>query len=158
MMKTLQMKGAALDTVDVALIEALTDNARLSMRDLAGRVGMSAPSVTERVRRLEDVGVLRGFTVDLDSKALGYGLQAIVRIKPLPGQLHKVEELIRKIPQCVECDKVTGEDCFIARLCVADIDSLDGLLDAVADRAETNTAIVKATPVPRRLPPLPVGR
>lgn len=153
-MKLLQKKGVSLDAADIEIIGALTGNARLSMRDLAQRVGMSAPSVTERVRRLEDVGIIRRFTLDLDQKALGYGLQALVRIKPLPGQLHKVEQLIQQIPQCIECDKVTGEDCFIARLCVADIDSLDGLLDAVADRAETNTAIIKATPVPRRLPPL----
>lgn len=156
-MKLLQKKGVSLDEADIEIIGALTANARLSMRDLAQRVGMSAPSVTERVRRLEDVGIIRRFTLDLDQKALGYGLQALVRIKPLPGQLHKVEQLIQQIPQCIECDKVTGEDCFIARLCVADIDSLDGLLDAVADRAETNTAIIKATPIPRRLPPLHQG-
>lgn len=157
-MKRLPTIEVELDTVDEVLIGALCDNARVSMRDLAQRVGMSAPSVAERVRRLEDVGVIRGFTLDLDTRALGYSLQAIVRIKPLPGQLAKVEEIIARIPECIECDKVTGEDCFVARFCLRGIDSLDGLLDRLEQRAETNTAIVKATPVPRRLPPLAARR
>ncbi|WP_322095971.1 Lrp/AsnC family transcriptional regulator [Pelagibius litoralis] len=157
-MKSLQNKGVALDGVDEKLIAALIKNARSSMRDLAALVGMSAPSVTERVRRLEDIGVIRGFTLDLDPQALGYALQAIVRIKPLPGQLKKVETLIQTIPECMECDKVTGEDCFIARFCVPEIGSLDGLLEGLEARAETNTAIIKTSPVPRRLPPLQAGR
>lgn len=153
-MKRLRNEIYSLDDVDAKLIEALGANARISMRDLAELVGMSAPSVAERVRRLEDVGVIRGFIVDLDAKALGYNLEAIVRIKPLPGQLHIVEQLIQAMPECIECDKVTGEDCFIARLCLQSIDRLDGLLDRLSERAETNTSIIKASPVPRRLPPL----
>lgn len=153
-MKNLNNKSAELDDVDEKLINALSENARISMRDLARLVGMSAPSVAERVRRLEDIGVIRAFTVDLNPKALGYSLQAIVRIKPLPGQLHRVERAIQDLKECIECDKVTGEDCFVARLCVRDIGGLDDLLDTLSPHAETNTSIVKASPVLRRLPPL----
>ena len=153
-MKPLKNKSSVLDDIDKKLVDALAENARSSMRDLAALVGMSAPSVTERVRRLEDVGIIRAFTLNLDAQALGYALQAIVRVKPLPGQLKKVERLIQAIPECIECDKVTGEDCVIARFCVPEIASLDGLLEGLEERAETNTAIVKTSPVPRRLPPL----
>jgi Lrp/AsnC family leucine-responsive transcriptional regulator len=75
-------------------------------------------------------------------------------VKPMPGQLHLVEEVIRRIPEFVECDKVTGDDCFICRLYLHSIDQLDEILSKVTERAETSTAIVKSTPVPRRLPPL----
>ena len=98
--------------------------------------------------------MIAAFTVELDPRALGYTLQAIVRVKPLPGQLHLVEEMLRRIPEFVECDKVTGDDCFICRLYLRTIAHLDDILSKVTERAETSTAIVKSTPVPRRLPPL----
>jgi Lrp/AsnC family transcriptional regulator, leucine-responsive regulatory protein len=149
-----QNEGYIVDAVDKKLIDALSANARRSMRDLAGLAGMSAPSVADRVRRLEDLGLLRGYTVDLDLKVMGYPLQALVRVKPLPGQLHMVERMIQEMPECVECDKVTGEDCYILRLCLRSIDQLDPMLDRLHDKAETNTSIVKSSPVPRRAPPL----
>ena len=89
-----------------------------------------------------------------DLRAIGYPLQAIVRIRPLPGKLHIVQRLIEDIPQITECDKVTGDDCFVARLHMRSIEQLDEILDRIADKAETSTAIIKAQPVKRRLPPL----
>ncbi|KVT73425.1 AsnC family transcriptional regulator [Burkholderia ubonensis] len=145
---------AALDATDRAILAALADDARIATSELARQIGLSAPATADRVRRLEAQGVIAGFTVALDPRALGYTLQAIVRVKPLPGQLHLVEELLRRIPEFVECDKVTGDDCFICRLYLRSIEQLDGILAKVTERAETSTAIVKLTPVPRRLPPL----
>ncbi len=145
---------APLDEIDRALLAALAEDARASVSDLARQIGLSAPSTTERMRRLEAQGVIGGYTVRIDPRALGYTLQAIVRVKPLPGQLHLVEEMLRRIPEFIECDKVTGDDCFIARLYLHSIEQLDDILTKVTERAETSTAIVKTTPVPRRLPPL----
>ncbi|CAM2182175.1 Lrp/AsnC family transcriptional regulator, leucine-responsive regulatory protein [Paraburkholderia sacchari] len=144
----------ALDEIDRALLAALAEDGRASVSELAGQIGLSAPSTSERLRRLEAQGVIGGYTVRIDPRALGYTLQAIVRVKPLPGQLHLVEEVIRRIPEFIECDKVTGDDCFIARLYLHSIDQLDEILNKVTERAETSTAIVKSTPVARRLPPL----
>jgi Lrp/AsnC family transcriptional regulator, leucine-responsive regulatory protein len=146
--------AAALDEIDRALLAALVDDARASVSELARIVGLSAPSTSERLRRLEAQGVIGGYTVRIDPRALGYTLQAIVRVKPLPGQLHLVEDVIRRIPEFIECDKVTGDDCFIARIWLHSIEQLDEILNKVTERAETSTAIVKSTPVPRRLPPL----
>ncbi|GAB3117195.1 Lrp/AsnC family transcriptional regulator [Novispirillum itersonii] len=143
-----------LDETDRALLTLLTANARMPLKELAGRVGLSSPSVSERLRRLEERGVIRAFTADIDPARLGYTLQAIVRIRPLPGRLHLVQKLIEEIPEITECDKVTGDDCFIARLMLRDISHLDRILDGIADKAETSTSIVKAQPVLRRLPPL----
>lgn len=143
-----------LDEIDRRIVEVLVRDARISQKDLAREVGLSAPSVAERLKRLEERGVIRAFTIDLDPRALGYTLQAIVRIRPLPGKLHIVQQLIEDIPEFGECDKVTGDDCFVARLYVRSIDELDGILDRIADKAETNTAIVKAQPIRRRSPPL----
>lgn len=143
----------AMDSVDKQILAILCGNARISMKDLAGEIGLSAPAAAERVRRLEERGVIRAFTVELDPAAMGYSLQAIVRIRPMPGKLHLVQELITQIPEFVECDKVTGDDCYIARLFVRSIEALDQVLDRIADKAETSTAIVKSQPIRRRLPP-----
>jgi Lrp/AsnC family leucine-responsive transcriptional regulator len=145
---------APLDDTDRALLSALAEDARQPVSELARSVGLSAPATADRLRRLEAAGVIERFTVRIDPRALGYTLQAIVRVRPLPGQLHLVEEVIRRIPEFVECDKVTGDDCFICRLYLTSIDQLDEILSKVTERAETNTSIVKSTPVPRRLPPL----
>ncbi|CDF85757.1 Lrp/AsnC family transcriptional regulator [Pseudomonas sp. QL9] len=142
------------DEIDQLLIAALMDDSRLSLKALAQVSGLSAPSVGERLRKLEERGVIRGYTLEIDPKAFGYLLQAIVRVRPLPGRLHEVERLIQSIPEFTECDKITGDDCFVARLCVRDMEQLDALLDRLNGQAETNTAIVKKTPVKRRLPPM----
>ena len=143
-----------LDELDRKLLEILVKDSRMSLKDLAQQVGLSSPSVSERLRRLEDRGVIRAFTIEIDPQALGFSLQAIVRIRPLPGKLHQVQRLIEDIAQFSECDKVTGDDCFIARLHIRSIDELDKILDQITDKAETNSSIVKAQPVKRRLPPL----
>lgn len=98
--------------------------------------------------------MIRAFTVDIDPAALGYNLTAIVRVRPLPGMLHIVERLIQEMPEITECDKVTGDDCFVGKLHFRTMEQLDTLLDRLAEKAETNTSIVKSSPVKRRLPPL----
>jgi len=143
-----------MDKIDQKILKILMRDARISQKELAAKVGLSAPGAAERVRRLEERGIIRGFTIDVDPEALGYPLQAIVRIRPLPGKLHIVQQLISEIPEFGECDKVTGDDCFVARLYVRSMGELDGLLDQIVDKAETNTAIVKSKPVERRMPPL----
>ena len=143
-----------IDDIDRALLAYLVEDARASLKVLSARIGLSSPSTAERLKRLEERGVIQGYGARVDLNALGYSLQALVRIKPLPGMLHKVERMIQALPECIECDKVTGEDCFVMRLVVRSIDQLDGLLDGLSDYAQSNTAIIKSSPVKRRLPPL----
>ncbi|NKJ36207.1 Lrp/AsnC family transcriptional regulator [Rhizobium sp. SG570] len=143
-----------LDETDQRMLEALARNARISLKELAEAAGLSSPSAAERLRRLEERGIISAFTVDIAPEAIGYPMQAIVRIRPLPGQLHVVERIIQETPEFIECDKVTGDDCFIGRLVVRSMGELDGILDKITERAETNTSMIKATPVKRRLPPL----
>ena len=99
--------------------------------------------------------MIRAYTLNVDPVALGYSLEAIVRIRPLPGAVARhVEGVDPGDTGFVECDKVTGDDCVIARVVLRSISHLDGILERVTEFAETNTAIVKAHTVRRRLPPL----
>ena len=86
------------------------------MAELGRRVNLSAPAVGERVQRLEESGVITGYSAVVDPRAIGYPIAAIVRIRPARRQLHKVPEVARSTPEVVECHRVTGEDCYIARL------------------------------------------
>ncbi len=138
------------DRTDAHILRLLNENARMSVAELARLVGMSSPSVAERIKRLEESGVISGYRVEIDPEQLGYSLTAIVRMRQLPGQLKQLQELIVATPECVECDKVTGEDCFYVRVHLRTIQDLDPLLDRFSELAEPNTAIVKSTPVKRR--------
>lgn len=150
----LQTGKSTLDATDARILAALDSDARLSMSELARLVGLSPPSVSERVRRLEATGVIRGFTIDVDTRAIGYQIRAMVRIRPLPGKLHLVEQLIQEQPEFVECDKITGDDPFLARLVVHSIEQMDEVLEALSEHAVTSTAVIKGTSVKQRLPPL----
>lgn len=147
--------STSIDALDARILALLAGDGRMPLSELARQIGLSAPSATERVRRLESEGLLLRYGAELDLERLGYPLLALVRLRPVPGRLRDVEALLQKTPECIECDKVTGEDCFVARFALRSIRHLDQLLEAFADCAETNSALVKSTPVPRRLPPLP---
>lgn len=157
-MKRLRYENFDLDALDARLLRTLGADARISMAELARSVGLSAPSVSERVRRLEEAGVIEGYCVKVNPRALGRPLAAWLRIRPIPGQLKKVAEILRGLPAITECDRVTGEDCFIARAYVASIEDLEALVDEIIPFATTNTAIIQSTPVERRLPPIPSVR
>jgi Lrp/AsnC family leucine-responsive transcriptional regulator len=145
------------DTTNQALLTALAARPRISMSELARVVGMSAPAVRERVQRLEDSGLLRGCTIDLDPALLGYPVAVIVRIRPLPGQMAAIIDLARRTPRVVECHRITGEDCFLLRAHIESIAVLDSLLDPFLVFGQTTTSIIQSTPLPLRLLPLEVN-
>lgn len=146
--------SSSIDALDARILALLAAEGRLPISELARRLGLSSPSVTDRVRRLEADGVLAGYAAQVDLPSIGYALMALVRMRPVPGRLREVEALLQKTAECIECDKVTGEDCFVARIALRSIQHLDQVLEGFADIAETNSAIIKSTPVRRRLPRL----
>lgn len=151
------MDGRArlLDAVNLRLLSQLQDNPRLSMSELARRVGMSAPAVTERVQRLEAAGVIAGYRIDIDPAALGMPVTALVRIRPGPGQLPRIAQLAQETAQVVECHRITGEDCFLLKIHGSSIGDLEGILDRFLLYGQTTSSIVVSTPVPARPLPLP---
>ena len=153
-MKLLRSAKLFFDDIDRHLIRRLHGDSRTSIRTLAAEVGLSAPSCSERLKRLEDRHVIRRFTIDFEGAALGFSIQALVRVKSLPGQFSLVEKLIQEIPECVTCFKVTGEDDFVCHLYLRSVEHLDEVLIRLHGKADTHTSIVKTLPVDQRLPPL----
>jgi Lrp/AsnC family transcriptional regulator, leucine-responsive regulatory protein len=152
--KRLRYENGDLDPTDARILGALVKDARISIADLARSVDLSPPSVSERIKRLEEAGVIEGYTLTINPKALGLPIAAWLRIRPIPGQLQKVADILRGLPEIVECDRITGEDCFIARAHVQSVDDLEKLIDQIIPYAMTNTSIIQSSPVKRRLPPI----
>jgi len=148
-------RNGLFDETDLKLLSILQANPRMTMSELARRVNMSSPAVTERVARLEEDGVIASYRLDLNPAAVGYPLIAFVRIRPLPGQLAKVADLAKQVPQVAECHRITGEDCFILKIYLTDVSSLDRILDRFLAHGQTTTSIVQSSPVPPRSLPLP---
>ncbi len=148
------MTRIRMDQTDRRILGELAGDGRVSMAELGRRVSLSSPAVAERVQRLERDGVITGYRAQIDPRALGYELTAIVRIKPAPGQLSRIPELAIGIPEVGECHRITGEDCFYLKLHLRSIEELSPLLDRFLAHGQTTTSIVNATPIQHRDPPI----
>jgi Lrp/AsnC family transcriptional regulator, leucine-responsive regulatory protein len=147
---TSRLTDQRLDATNLRLIEALQRDARQSLAGLGRAVGLSAPAVGERLQRLEEAGVIRGYHAEIDPGALGLTLSVVLRIRPAPREIHKVAELAQRTPEVTECVRVTGEDCFIMRAHVRDVTHLEELIDRFVIYGQTTTSIVQSAPVPGR--------
>lgn len=142
---------AGLDRIDAAILRELCADARIARAELSRRVGLSAPSVADRVRRLEDTGIITGYGARVDPARLGYGLTVLIRARPLPGEMNNMIDAIRKTPQIVACDRVSGDDCFVARAHVRDVAEMEAVIDRIVPFGATNSSIVQSSPVKERL-------
>lgn len=142
------------DATDRAIIAALVGNGRMTVRELAEQIGMSSPSVTERIHKLQDAGAIQGYTVLVDPSVFGLGILAYVRMRALPGEANRVARMLIETPEVIEADRVTGEDCFLVKVVVSDVHALETVIDRFQPYSSTDTAIVQSATVERRLPKL----
>jgi Lrp/AsnC family leucine-responsive transcriptional regulator len=138
------------DGTDIALLRELQQDARLSLAELGRRVGLSPPAVADRLERLEQAGVIKGYRAEVDPRALGYELAIVLRIRPAPRELKKVAELAQRTPEVVECHRITGDDCYLMKAHARDVEHLEELIDRFAVYGQTTTSLVQSSPVPRR--------
>lgn len=139
-----------LDDIDRAILELLQEDARISNAEISRRVDLAPSAIFQRIKKLEDRGVIRGYHARLDPRALGHGLMAFVMLRTGEGARGPVvRKKLAAIPEIVEVHRVVGEDCFFIKVRVADTDALGRLLDdeiqAVPDVASTRTTIVVQT-------------
>lgn len=138
-----------MDDIDRQLLSLLTADARASYAGLARSVGLSSPSVHDRVRRLERSGVLRGYSAVVDPAALGLGVTALVGILQREGvEQDDLADALAQIPEIEDCWCVAGEEAFLVKVRVADVDALEhtlGALRRTAGVARTRTTVVLST-------------
>ena len=143
-----------LDAMDRRIAAELQQRPRSRVAEIGRRVGLSAPAVADRLRRLEETGVL-SFRAEVDPRALGYAFCAIVRISPVGGGLRLIPGIAREVPNVTECHRITGEDCYFMKVWLRSIDELEPILDLFTPHGRTTTSIVHSSPVPAR--PLPAA-
>ena len=135
---------AALDAHDARILEELQRDARITMAELGRRVNLSQPAVTERVRKLELNGVIRGYRAIVDPQRLGYGIRALVRVGRV--EYARMVKLIEQSQEVVNAWNVTGEDSWIMEIAVIDVEHLDAVVTKFCLLSETSTAIVLNAP------------
>ena len=133
-----------LDPKDHAILDVLQTRARLSMVELGKRVDLSHAAVADRVRRLEETGVIRGYRAQVDPKRLGFGIRALVRMGCV--EWDRVAALIDQSPEVTDAFNVTGEDSWVLLIAVRDVEHLDAVLSRFSEVGEPNTSIVLRAP------------
>jgi Lrp/AsnC family leucine-responsive transcriptional regulator len=145
-----RQNGSLTDATNLRLLDELQRDARLSLAELGRRVGLSSPAVAERLKRLEDEGVIGGYHAVVNPRALGYTLGVVIRMRPAPRQIAAVAQLARDTPEVVECNRVTGDDCFVMTAYVRDVEHLEQVIDQFVAYGQTTSSIMQSSPVPRR--------
>ncbi len=139
-----------LDDLDWQLLELLQSDGRLTFSELGRRVSLSAPAVTERVRRLEEKGVITGYSASVDLTKLGLPIEAIVRAKVRSLDTARFREAVLALPQVLDADHVTGDECWLVRVGCQDTAELEELVERMQRYGETTTSLVFSSPVRRR--------
>lgn len=142
------MPTRELDRLDIAILEALQENARTPLSEVGRRVGLSQPATSERVKRLEDRGILAGYTARLDAAALGFGMMAIIRLKTTHEHIKPALIAFAEMPHVIEVHRLTGEDCFLLKVLVPTPGQLETIVDTIARfGAVTTSLVLRSEPV-----------
>ncbi|WP_293269063.1 Lrp/AsnC family transcriptional regulator [Neptunomonas sp.] len=141
-----------IDNINRRILKALQHNARISYAELGKQVHLSAPAVAERIRKLEQEGVISGYSVSVDMDKLGLPVVAIVQCTVFRAMERQFKELLLTIPDMIECYNVTGEQAFVIKMATVSMARLDEILELFGDMSDTNTMMILSTPVHRTLP------
>lgn len=141
-----------LDATDWNILQELQEDARLSYAEIGRRVGMSSPAVQERIRKMEDYGIIRGYRVDIDLPKAGYPIHCYVRVAAIDGvQAQQLNQIVQSMPEVLECHHITGEDCYLIRIAATSLPHLDELVNCFRSFTRTVTSIVMSSPIDKRI-------
>ena len=133
------------DGLDWAILRELQGNGRIPLAELGRRVGLGASSTGERVRRLEETGVIRGYRADLDLQRLGYPVLAFIRVRLTHAERGPFARIVEEVPEVVGCHHVTGEDCYLVRVVARSIAHLEEVAHELTSHGSTTTSLVFST-------------
>lgn len=144
-----------IDPTDIAILEVLQEDGRLPVSEVGRRIGLSQPATSERIKRLEERGIITGYSAQVDPQALGLAMQALLRLRTAHENISRALKLFAETPEIVNVDRVTGEDCFVLRVIVPRPVDLERIVDTIARLGPVTTAVVLrqygAKPVSRQL-------
>jgi Lrp/AsnC family transcriptional regulator, leucine-responsive regulatory protein len=130
------------DEVDIMILDELQKDSRQSMRELSKKINLSAPSVTERVRKLESEGIIEGYSIKINEKALGLKIECILEITVKNADYKKFQQTIQGFPKIVFCYRIAGHACYIAKLRVATLEEIEQFINEITTIASTVTHVI----------------
>lgn len=136
-----------MDITDYKIIEILQEDGRVSMKDLGKIVGLTSPAVSERVKRLEESGVIEGYKAIVNPDALGRVIKAFIHISLQNNKYNDFLEAARKDTRIVECHHITGDDCSLLKVVVKDMYELEEVIDSIKKIGSTKTSVILSTPI-----------
>jgi Lrp/AsnC family leucine-responsive transcriptional regulator len=139
-----------LDSIDCAIVQELQSNARISFAELGRHVGLSTPAVIERVRQLEDSRVILGYRADVDCAKVGLPVKAFIKVTVAGDKLFSFADIARRVPEIIECHRVTGAESYIVQVAVEDVEHMEKVIDSLMPYVSTNTSLIMASPVHSR--------
>jgi Lrp/AsnC family leucine-responsive transcriptional regulator len=139
---------ANIDDIDCDILAELQDNGRIAFAELGRRVGLSTPAVIERVRRLEEKQVILGYRALVDPAKVGLPVRAFVKVTVAGDKLAKFSTLVSKLPEVLQCHRVTGAESFMVQVAVRDVSHMEKVIDSMMPYVATNTSMILASPVP----------
>ena len=144
------MRDRRLDDTGWRILDLLQDNARMPFSELGRRVGLSAPAVAERVRRMEDAGLITGYHADVALEKLGFPIVALIRVAAPEEKCRRLKTLVQGLAEVLECHHVTGADAYVLKVVAASMKHLESVIEAIARHGGTPaTAVVLSSPVMR---------
>lgn len=139
-----------MDKIDLRLLELLQENARYSLKHLANEVFLSTPAVSSRIQRLEELGIIKGYTANVDALKLGYNIKAFINLVLAPNQKPMFYPFIKSVPNVLECNCVTGNYSMLIKVAFHTTLELDAFVGELQKFGSTQTQIVFSTPVEHR--------
>ncbi len=140
-----------LDEKNWRIVAELQQNGRISFAELGRRVGLTLPAVAERVRKMEDAGVITGVRAEIDPAKIGLPIAAFIRISVVGDVLSRITKTVREMPEVLECYRGTGSDSFTLKVAAESVEDLESLIDKLAPFGTTSTSIVLSTLVGHRI-------
>lgn len=140
-----------MDEIDWKILVELQNNARISYAEIGRRVGLTTPAVIERIRKLEDSGIITGYRVEIDTSKVGLPVTAFIRMSITGVDYSHIIEVVKEAKEVLECHRGTGGDSFIIKVAVASVEHLQEIIDKLTPYGITTTAIVLSSPVKRRV-------
>ena len=140
-----------LDQTDISMMEILQDDGRISVSELGRRVGLSQPATSERLKRLEERGIINGYRAVIDPASIGLGMMAIIRLRTTHEYIKACLKQFSEMPQVTEVLRLTGEDCFHLKVIVPSPAQLESIVDMVARYGSVTTAIVLRSEPTKRI-------
>ncbi|MCG8563853.1 MAG: Lrp/AsnC family transcriptional regulator [Desulfobacterales bacterium] len=146
-----EKRGRLLDEIGRRILMELRAEGRLSMRQLGLRVGLSTPAVTERVKKLEEAGILLGYHAKI--RTAPKAITAFIHLRTPPQSYPAVQAVLAGFPQVMECHHMSGDDAFIIKVGVDDMARIEALVTLLSPHGTTRTSIVLSTPIPGETDP-----